>query len=169
MEVAPPAEAPPAPTPSPVAAQAYTGPPIRSLKDIADLADRNRDMALKVLIKKCVRPVKIEQGHIDVSLTPEAPRTLLNDLSTKLHAWTGVRWVVSLSREQGSETLSEIETGRRETMFLDAQNDPTVAAILSRFPGSKVIDVRIPDAPEMDIAEGDVPPPPEDDNDGDDR
>ena len=41
-----------------------------------------------------------------------------------------------------------METARRETAFMDARSDPAVAAILSRFPGAKVIDVRIPDAEE---------------------
>jgi DNA polymerase-3 subunit gamma/tau len=121
---------------------------IRSLADIAALADANRDIALKVLLKRCVRPVRVENGMLEVSLTGDAPKTLLNDLSNRLKAWTGQRWVVSLSREEGGRTLGELEDEKRETAFLDARNDPAVAAILSRFPGAKVIDVRIPDAPE---------------------
>ncbi|GLS31557.1 DNA polymerase-3 subunit gamma/tau [Mesorhizobium albiziae] len=121
---------------------------IRSLADIAALADQNRDMAFKVLIKRCVRPVKIENGRIDVSLTAEAPKTLISDLNANLQKWTGRRWIVSVSREEGGQTLSEMETSRRETAFSDARADPTVAAILARFPGAKIIDVRIPDAPE---------------------
>jgi len=56
---------------------------------------------------------------------------------------------VALSREEGGQTLGETETARRETAFSDARSNPAVAAILSRFPGAKVIDVRIPDAPEV--------------------
>ena len=130
------------------AEETQSGPRIASIADIAALADQHRDMAFKVLLKHSVRPVRFADGHIEVSLTPDAPRTLLNDLSTRLQDWTGRRWVVSLSREQGGETLGEMETARRETAFMDARSDPAVAAILSRFPGAKVIDVRIPDAEE---------------------
>ena len=76
----------------------------------------------------------------------DAPRTLLNDLSAKLKGWTGRNWAVSLSRETGGPTLFEAENQRRETAFTDAKADPAVAAILARFPGARVIDVRIPDA-----------------------
>ena len=38
--------------------------------------------------------------------------------------------------------MSEVETDKRETALLDARSDPAVAAILARFPGSKIIDVR---------------------------
>lgn len=131
--------------------------PVKSLADIAALADTHRDIAFKVLIKRCVRPVRIEPGRIDVSLTDDAPKMLLNDLTTKLRAWTGRNWLVSLSKEEGGQTLAEMETTKRENAFLDAKSDPTVAAILARFPGARIIDVRIPEVPEADDAEADLP------------
>jgi len=135
-----------APQPEPMA-EAQPSVSIRSLADIVALADRHRDIALTVLLKRCVRPVRFEPGRIDVALTEDAPRTLLNDLTSKLRGWTGRSWLVSLSKEAGGQTLAEVENARRETAFLDARNDPAVAAILAKFPGAKVIDVRIPDAP----------------------
>ena len=151
------------PQPEPVAEAPEV--PIRSLADIAALADQHRDMAFKVLLKRCVRPVKIENGRIDISLTAEAPKTLITDLNANLQKWTGRRWIVSVSREEGGQTLSEMETSRRETAFSDARNDPTVAAILARFPGSKIIDVRIPDAPEAVEEDQQVPVEPAVDDD----
>ncbi|MEO9339179.1 DNA polymerase III subunit gamma/tau [Mesorhizobium sp. SB112] len=140
--------------------------PLKSIADIVALADANRDMTFKVLLKRCVRPVRIEPGRLEVSLTPEAPKTLLGDLTGKLLKWTGRRWVVTLAREEGGPTMAEMEASKRETAFLDAKSDPTVAAILSRFPGAKIIDVRIPDAPEVDT-ESDIPPDPSVDDDDD--
>ncbi|CAM5572180.1 DNA polymerase-3 subunit gamma/tau [Aquamicrobium terrae] len=145
---------------------------VKSLADIAALADQNRDIAFKVLLKRCVRPVRFEPGRIDVALTPDAPRMLLNDLTAKLRAWTGRNWLVSLSKEEGGATLAELETARRETAILDARADPTVAAILSRFPGAKIIDVRIPDSAAGDEAGEDTglaADPAADDDDDDDN
>ena len=151
-----PAEAVVAPAVSPEPAPTA---PLRSLADIAALADANRDMPFKILLKRCVRPVRIEPGRLDVSLTADAPKTLPGDLTTRLKAWTGRQWIVSVSREEGGPTLAEEETSKRETAFLDARNDPAVAAILSRFPGARIIDVRIPDA--ADAPREDAGPPPE--------
>ncbi|RWK05538.1 DNA polymerase III subunit gamma/tau [Mesorhizobium sp.] len=139
--------------------------PVKSLADIAALADANRDIAFKVLLKRCVRLVRIEPGRFDVSLTDDAPKTLLNDLTAKLRAWTGRNWLVSLSKEQGGQTLAEMEATKRETAFSDARSDPTVAAILARFPGAKIIDVRIPDVPEVEETEAEVPVEPAADDD----
>ncbi len=123
---------------------------IRSLADIAALAEAHRDMAFKVQLKRCVRLVSLEPGRIEVGLTADAPKLLLNDLNARLRDWTGRNWLVSLSRQEGGQTLAEAETARRETAFMDARSDPAVAAVLARFPGAKIIDVRIPDAPEAD-------------------
>jgi DNA polymerase-3 subunit gamma/tau len=124
--------------------------PVTSLADIAALADANRDMTFKVMLKRCVRLVRIEPGRLDLNLTGDAPKTLLGDLTVKLKAWTGRNWMVSLSREEGGPTLGEIETSKRESAILDARSDPAVATILARFPGARIIDVRIPNAPEAD-------------------
>ena len=136
----------PAPEPEP---DVPAGPRIASLADIIALADANRDMALKVQIKQYLRPVRFEPGRVEISLTEDAPRLLVNDLSTRLHAWTGRRWIVTVSRERGGDTIAEQERAKRDSAFMDAQNDPAVVAILARFPGAKIIDVRLPDAPEI--------------------
>jgi DNA polymerase-3 subunit gamma/tau len=146
--------------------------PVRSLEDIAALADANRDIAFKVKLKSCVRLVAIEPGRIEVSLTPDAPKVLLNDMTTRLKAWTGRNWFVSVSREEGGRTLAEVEAGRRESALIDARADPAVAAILARFPGAKIIDVRIPDAAAQDVVESDgtsLPIDPIADDDDDDE
>jgi len=140
--------------------------PVTSLADIAALADANRDMAFKVLVKRCVRLVRIEPGRLDVSRIGDAPKTLLGDLTVKLKAWTGRNWMVSLSREEGGSTLAELEASKRETAISDAKSDPAVASILARFPGARVIDVRIPNAPEADGPDdGPAPDPAAEDDD----
>ncbi|QDC02605.1 DNA polymerase III subunit gamma/tau [Mesorhizobium sp. 8] len=130
-------------------------PALKSLADIVALAEQHRDGLVKAMLRRYVRPVRMEPGRLDVALTEDAPRTLLNDLTTKLRAWTGRNWLVSLSKEEGGQTLAEMESARRESAFLDARSDPTVAAILARFPGARIIDVRIPQAVDDAAAEDD--------------
>ncbi len=156
VEATPEQEAPP-PATRP-AAEEQPAPVLKSLADIVALAEQHRDGLLKAMLKRCVRPVRFEPGRLDVALTEDAPRTLLNDLTVKLRTWTGRNWLVSLSKEEGGQTLAEMESARRESAFLDARSDPTVAAILARFPGAKIIDVRIPQAAGDAADETDVLP-----------
>jgi DNA polymerase-3 subunit gamma/tau len=150
----------PAAPPPPPAAEAQPAMPVKSLEDIASLADANRDKLFKISLKQYVRLVRIEPGRLDVSLTGDAPKTLLGDLTTRLKSWTGRQWIVSLSREEGGQTLAEVDAARKNDAILDAKSDPAVSAILSRFPGARIIDVRIPNAPDNETSETDMPPDP---------
>jgi len=125
---------------------------IHTLEDIADLCTKNRDPKLRALLRGYVRLVKLEPGRLEINLPVDAPKTVAGDLQRRLEEWTEIRWMVVLSREPGAPTLTETENTTREARLVDARLDPDVAAILSRFPGSKVIDVRIR-AAETDVEE----------------
>lgn len=117
--------------------------PVNSLEELADLCSKNRDPKLKALIRAYVRLVRLEPGRLEINLPEEAPKSLVGDLQRRLEEWTEIRWMVILSREPGQPTLTESEASTRAAQFLDARQDPDVAAILARFPGAKITDVRI--------------------------
>lgn len=117
--------------------------PVRSVSDIADLCGTNRDIKLKTLVRGFVRLVNLEPGRLEINLPDDAPKTLVAELQKKLEDWTGIRWMVILSREPGAPTLLEAETRAQEKRVSDARQDPDVAAILAKFPGAKITDVRI--------------------------
>ncbi|GEO85341.1 MULTISPECIES: DNA polymerase III subunit gamma/tau [Alphaproteobacteria] len=141
---------------------------INSLEELAELCTRNRDPKLRALLRNFVRLVRVEPGRLEINLPAEAPKTLVSDLQKRLEEWTEIRWMVILSRETGQPTLVETEASTREARLLDARQDPDVAAILSRFPGAKITDVRIrapiveEDMPSLpaaaESAEGDILP-----------
>lgn len=137
--------------PSP-AARADEAPKIslRSLADVAQLAGDKRDMKLKAQLRQFVRPVRMEPGKIELALSPDAPKSLVGDLSTRLREWTGQHWLVVISREPGGLTLVEAEAKERDDRVADARADPDVAAILARYPGAKITDVRVMAAPDDD-------------------
>ncbi|THK34846.1 DNA polymerase III subunit gamma/tau [Ensifer sp. MPMI2T] len=117
--------------------------PVNSISDIVDLCGKNRDIKLKTLVRGFVRLVHIEPGRLDVNVPDDAPKTLLGELAVKLKEWTGIHWIVSYSREPGQPTLVEAEQRAQEQRVNDARQDPDVAAILARFPGARITDVRI--------------------------
>ncbi|MGB8817706.1 MAG: DNA polymerase III subunit gamma/tau, partial [Rhizobiaceae bacterium] len=57
-------------TPPPVVAPE----PVNSLADIVAIADKKRDMQMKIQICKYVRPVSIRTGVLEIGLTDDAPR-----------------------------------------------------------------------------------------------
>lgn len=116
---------------------------VGSLEDLVALAEKHRDIAMKVQIRTGVRLVRIEPGRLEINLAPDASPSLPGELIKKLGDWTGAKWTVALSREEGEPTLAERETAKRDALVSDARQDPDIAAILSRFPGARITDVRI--------------------------
>jgi DNA polymerase-3 subunit gamma/tau len=134
------------PAPAPASAPDNpAGPAVRigSLEDIAALAAEKRDIMLKLGVERQLRPVRVEPGRIEVSLTPEAPRDLPQMLQKKLGEWTGMRWMVVVSREAGGATVAETRETALNRLVTDARADPLVAAVLKRFPGAQIVDVRV--------------------------
>ncbi|SIP90240.1 DNA polymerase III, tau subunit [Rhizobium sp. RU33A] len=116
---------------------------VETLDDIADLCTKNRAPVLRAQLRQFVHLVKIEPGRLEIRLESQCPPGIVNELKMKLSEWTGVNWWVTLSNEAGAPTLVEVEKTTREARLVDARQDPDVAAILARFPGAKVTDVRI--------------------------
>ena len=137
---------------------------LKSLADIANMAGEVRDMKLKAQLRQFVRPVRMEPGKLEIALSPDAPKSIANDLFVRLKEWTGIHWNVSVVSGPGGLTLVEQEAKQRDERLTDARSDPDVAAILSRFPGARITDVRVNQA-DLD-EEAETAPEPElpDDN-----
>ncbi len=131
--------------------------PVNSLSDIVDLCTQYRDPILKAKLRNFVHVVRLEPGRLDLRLGEGAPGSLPGEIGVKLKEWTGIHWLVSLSKEQGQATLVEAEVNARDARLVDARQDPDVAAILAQFPGAKITDVRIRTPVPDDIE--DIAPP----------
>jgi DNA polymerase-3 subunit gamma/tau len=81
---------------------------------------------------------------------------LVHDLQRKLTGWTGKRWIVVVSKEQGTPTMRAQAEAQQAEIERDVQSDPLVQAVLNRFPGAKIVGVtqNAPDAADG-IAPGD--------------
>ncbi|HLL26696.1 MAG TPA: DNA polymerase III subunit gamma/tau [Xanthobacteraceae bacterium] len=133
----------PSPQAEPVAqVAAATAPKLASLEDIAALAVQRRDLKVKHAIENLVRLVRIQEGRLEIALVAGAPAGITSELSTKLTEWTGRRWFVALSDEEGAPTLAERVAAERDARAHDVRSDPLVKAVLDRFPGAEIVDVR---------------------------
>ena len=100
-----------------------------------------RDITMKMALERDVRLVRCEDGQLEIALEASAPKTLVHDLQRKLTAWTGKRWIVVVSKEQGAPTMRAQMDARQAEIERGVQSDPLVQAVLNRFPGAKVVGV----------------------------
>ncbi|MGE7469042.1 DNA polymerase III subunit gamma/tau [Bosea sp. NPDC003192] len=122
----------------------------QSFEEVVALASRHRDITMKLALERDVRLVRFEQGRIEFSLAEHGNRLLANDMSKRLKEWTGQTWLVAVVNAEGSATLREQAVAARDKRENDAANHPAVRAVMERFPGARIVDVRDPRAAEVE-------------------
>jgi DNA polymerase-3 subunit gamma/tau len=144
---------------------------LRRFEDLVALAGEKREIGLKTALERDVRLVRFEEGQIEFALAEGGSRTIANELSRALQAWTGQRWVVALSSEAGAPTLHEEAQRSARERKEGAAAHPLVQAVLSKFPGAQIVDVRdrgaakADEADEAAVTENDAPPDEDRDDD----
>jgi DNA polymerase III subunit gamma/tau len=153
------ATAAPSPAPSAVSEPrvAESNVPVRavaSFEDLVALAGEKRDLTMKSALERDVRLVRFEDGKLEIALEAGATQALAGELSKKLNAWTGRRWMVAVSAEPGSPTLRAQAETRNAELKDGVRADPLVQAVLAKFPGAEIVAVRPPpDAAATDAEE----------------
>lgn len=122
----------------------------QSFEELVALASRQRDITIKLALERDVRLVRFEIGRIEFALAGQGNRHLANDLSKRLKEWTGQTWLVAVVNAEGQPTLREQAEAARGKRESDAASHPSVRAVLERFPGARIVDVRDPRAPEAE-------------------
>ena len=126
-----------------------------TLNDIVALAETHNEMLLAARIRNHVRLVALQSGRLEIALTNNAPETLAGDLAKQLGQWTGQRWLVSLSDEQGGTTLAE-DTAAAAAKIHDAiAEDPLVVKIMEIFPGARIDSITAAASPETNSQNSD--------------
>ena len=133
----------PAAAPAQRAAEPATRPvAVARFEDLIALADEQRDLATRTALERDVRLVRFEDGKLEIALEAGAPKSLVHELSRKLAEWTGRRWLVVVSTEGGAPSLRSQLEAQRSELVRGVRADPLVQAVLSRFPGAEILDVR---------------------------
>ena len=102
---------------------------IGSFEQLIALAQEKRDIGVKMALERDVRLVRCEDGQLEIALEATAPRTFVHDLQRKLTAWTGKRWIVVVSQEQGAATVRAQSEARQAEIERGVQSDPLVQAV----------------------------------------
>ena len=92
-------------------------------------------------LRSSVHLVRYAPGVLEFRPEPTVPGDLASRIMRQLEAWTGRRWVVSVSGAEGEPVLEEQERAETSARNAEAAQHSVVAAILADFSGAHVIDV----------------------------
>ena len=124
------------------------------------LATEKRDIKLKTDLESMIRPIRVAPGQFELALEPGAHAGLANEIGRKLEAFTGMRWIVMVAKDGGDKPVSRQRQEAKDNLFHTAREHPDVQAVLKRFPGAEIIDVKVPDdtLPSPSMSESDEEP-----------
>ncbi|MEL6752361.1 MAG: DNA polymerase III subunit gamma/tau, partial [Pseudomonadota bacterium] len=136
------------PPPAPLAPVHDT---VASFDDMLRLAEDKRDIMFKMALRNNVSPIRLEApsngeaGVFEYAHVGTANPGLRHDIAERLRRWTGETYTIIVQESGGTGSLQDIEDEARSALLAEAEADPVVAAVLSTFPKSRIIDVRAPD------------------------
>ena len=121
----------------------------KNFSDIIALAAERRDIKLKTDLETYIRPIAVSDGKVEIALVEGANPAIANELSRKLEAWTNRRWMVMVAKSGGAEPAAQMRRDAKESAFRSAREHPDVQAILRKFPGAEILNVRDLEAPKL--------------------
>ena len=86
-----------------------------------EVCNKEKEIKLKYEIENNVNLVSFEQGKIEISINEKLEKDFIKILSTKLLEWTNIRWIITLSKKEGTKTKREIQTDLKKKLFEDAK------------------------------------------------
>jgi DNA polymerase-3 subunit gamma/tau len=145
-------EATPASQPEPAAqpqaqSQSKNDASLMSYREVVQLAADKGDMQLFFQLRTNIHVVKFEPGQIEIRLGERAPENMPNRLGEFLKNATGDRWLISVSLDEGEQTLETQDAERHA----EAAAHPLVKKVLEAFPGAEIRAVRDVEPPTSDI------------------
>ena len=80
-------------------------------------------------------------NKMNITFNEKLTKNFIKILTDKLLKWTGERWIILLSKEQGKETIYEKNLTKKKEKLAQETNSEVVKDFLDAFPDAKLIDV----------------------------
>ena len=114
---------------------------INSFEKLIEITNNKKEIELKFDLERNVRVVKFETGKIDISFNEKLSKNFVRSLTEKLKLWTGERWIISLSKETGKNTIFENKEIYKKKLLQDALESEVYKKIKENFPDAELNEV----------------------------
>jgi len=114
---------------------------LKTFEDLIKAVTRDKEVELKYDLERNVKLVSFTPGKMNITFNEKLNKNFIKTLTEKLLKWTGERWIISLSKEQGKETIYEKNFTNKKAKLAQEMNSEVVKDFLATFPDAKLIDV----------------------------
>ena len=114
---------------------------LKTFEDLIKVVTRDKEVELKYDLERNVKLVSFTPGKMNITFNEKLNKNFIKTLTDKLLKWTGERWIISLSKEQGKETIYEKNLTNKKAKLAQEMNSEVVKDFLATFPDAKLTDV----------------------------
>ena len=115
---------------------------IKNFEDLIQVVTKEKEVELKYDLERNVKLVSFVPGKIDITFNEKLNKNFIKFLTEKLLKWTGKRWIISLSKQQGEETFYEKNISNKKEKLAKEVNSQVVKDFISAFPDAKLVDIK---------------------------
>ena len=115
---------------------------ISSFEDLILLSSRKKEIQLKYDLEKNVNLIKFSEGKIDISFNENLDKNFVRNLSEKLLEWTGMRWVITLTKKTGQKTFSELQSIKRKELLDQEKRGKIYKKFKNIFSDGELLEVK---------------------------
>ena len=115
---------------------------ITSFEDLIYLASKKKEIQLKYDLEKNVNLIKFSERKIDISFNPNLDKNFVRNLSTKLVEWTGNRWVITLSKEEGKKTFSQTQEIKKKEILNNEKKSDVYKKVKNIISDAELLEVK---------------------------
>ena len=115
---------------------------VLSFEDLISLASIKKEIQLKYDLENNVNLIKFSEGKIDISFNENLDKNFVRNLSEKLLEWTGMRWVITLTKKTGQKTFSELQSIKREELLDQEKRGKIYKKFKNIFSDGELLEVK---------------------------
>ena len=112
-----------------------------SFEEMLELLLTHKELLLHAQIVNNIHLVSFSKGLIKVRLNTNSDINIPKNLSNTLEKLTNNKWVVSISEEEGEQTVAEKESMKLDERKNEIKNNPEFSEVFKHFPDAKIISI----------------------------
>ena len=146
--------------PAPAAPDLMPAP--ENMTQLAQIFEDHGELKLAAYLKTRIRPVQLDAGRFEFSTDKPLDESTPGQIAYLLSEWTGMRWIVSMTSQSGSDTLNEIDQQKQQALEDRLNADPMMQMARDTFPKAEIHKITpltgmvMVDDAQSDDANGDV-------------
>ena len=118
---------------------------IKDFDDLINICNQKREIKLKYELETNVNLVSFEDQRIEISFNENLDKDFVKDLSAKLFGWTNKRWIITLSKKNGTLTKKQVEKKNKQNLLGEVKKSTLYKKMIELFPDAELVDVEIKD------------------------